>query len=192
MELHNRMQYKGGETIRLGVDDCGWIFINNRKAVDLGGEMAYTQKVVLLDTLADKLGIVKNGTYNIDIFYAERWCAGAAFILQTDISILDKQAGTPVIKGAPGAATGEAGIRCFLGAAALVLPARTTAFSLALYSCTGKRVWRSEAKVLPGQSAVTLTPPATLAAGVYVARATCQNANKAQIAGVAGKLVLGR
>jgi len=71
-EVHTQFNYKGGETFSFTGDDDLWVFINHQLAIDLGGLHPSKSDTVSLDMAAAKLGISVGGTYDLDLFHAER------------------------------------------------------------------------------------------------------------------------
>lgn len=87
LELATQFVYSGGETFRFVSDDDSWVFLNHMLAVDLGGVHQALGGSVDLDAESEKLGIVKGGTYPMNLFYAERHVFGA--VLHIDVSAAD-------------------------------------------------------------------------------------------------------
>jgi fibro-slime domain-containing protein len=77
LALHGQFRYQGGEAFSVTGDDDLWIFVNGRLAVDLGGVHDSESGGVDVDTLAASLGLVQNGVYPLDVFFAERHTAGS-------------------------------------------------------------------------------------------------------------------
>jgi len=84
-EVHTTFKYKGGEIFRFTGDDDLWLFINGKLAIDLGGLHPQLSSEVNLDAKAAELGIVKGGTYKMDIFHAERHTEDSNFKVETTI-----------------------------------------------------------------------------------------------------------
>lgn len=84
-ELHTEFVYRGGEVFRFRGDDDVWVFINRRRAVDLGGVHAAIEATVDIDAEANALGIVKGNTYALDFFFAERHTTQSNFRLETTL-----------------------------------------------------------------------------------------------------------
>jgi fibro-slime domain-containing protein len=87
LEVGARFRYAGGETFRFTSDDDSWVFLNRKLAVDLGGVHQAMSGSVDLDLQSQNLGIVKGGTYQMNLFYAERHVVGA--VLHIDVTAAD-------------------------------------------------------------------------------------------------------
>jgi fibro-slime domain-containing protein len=87
LEIATRFHYTGGETFRFRSDDDSWVFLNRKLAVDLGGVHQAASGSIDLDLESQKLGIVKGGTYPMNLFYAERHVVGA--VLHIDLTAAD-------------------------------------------------------------------------------------------------------
>lgn len=85
-EVHTQFNYKGGETFRFTGDDDLWVFINKKLAIDLGGLHPEVQKQISLDAEAAKLGIMVGGTYDLDLFHAERHTNASNFRVDTNLA----------------------------------------------------------------------------------------------------------
>jgi fibro-slime domain-containing protein len=85
-ELHTQFNYKGGETFSFTGDDDLWVFINHQLAIDLGGLHSSKSDTVSLDMAATKLGISIGGTYDLDLFHAERHTNASNFRVDTNLA----------------------------------------------------------------------------------------------------------
>lgn len=88
-EINTRFTYTGGETFSFTGDDDVWVFINGILAIDLGGVHGPESASVSLDTAAATLGITTGGSYDLDIFHAERQTSGSNFNFTTSIELVD-------------------------------------------------------------------------------------------------------
>lgn len=83
LEAHTTFTFHGGEFIELTSDDDGWLFINGRLALDLGGIHSATTGRIELNTFGLRLG----QTCSFDLFYAERHTSGATLVLKTNAKL---------------------------------------------------------------------------------------------------------
>jgi fibro-slime domain-containing protein len=84
-ELHTTFTYRGGERFTFVGDDDVFVFVNNHLAVDLGGVHDQFDGTVRLDQIAGQFGLVKGGTYPLEMFHAERHTSGSTFRIETTI-----------------------------------------------------------------------------------------------------------
>jgi fibro-slime domain-containing protein len=87
LELHTRFTYNGGETFDFVGDDDVWVFINGKRAIDLGGVHGAAPQSVNLDTAAEMLGIKKGEDYALDFFSAERHLYASTIKITTTLRI---------------------------------------------------------------------------------------------------------
>jgi fibro-slime domain-containing protein len=88
-ELHTQFKFAGSETFTFRGDDDIWVFINGHLAVDLGGLHKAAEKVVDLAASAGTLSITPGGTYNLDLFHAERHDYDSNFRIDTNLSFVN-------------------------------------------------------------------------------------------------------
>jgi fibro-slime domain-containing protein len=72
LELHGSFRYQGGEVFEIAGDDDLWLFVDKRLAIDRGGVHGLESGAADVDTLATPFGLVVDGVYPIDVFFAER------------------------------------------------------------------------------------------------------------------------
>jgi len=97
-ELHTRFLYHGGESFRFSGDDDLWVFVNGKLAIDLGGLHPSRSKTLVLDDSAKDLGITAGGTYDLELFHAERHSANSDFRVDTTLSFTNCGTVVPEIR----------------------------------------------------------------------------------------------
>lgn len=85
-EIHLLFTYWSGQKFTFRGDDDLWIFVNNKIALDLGGMHLPFEATIDFDAKAEELGIAPGGSYNMDIFHAERHTTMSNFRIETNIS----------------------------------------------------------------------------------------------------------
>lgn len=90
MKIQATFEYVPGQYFDFLGDDDVWVFINNKLAVDIGGQHGQVPGAVNLDTIgqnnpADKL--IPGETYNFHIFYVERHTGSSNFKMRTSIDL---------------------------------------------------------------------------------------------------------
>lgn len=88
LETHAVFEYRGGETMVFNVDDDIFVYVNNKLAVDLGGNHGRLSDLIDLDGQAEALGLRKGNHYPLDIFYCDRATSNAALSLRIPINAL--------------------------------------------------------------------------------------------------------
>jgi fibro-slime domain-containing protein len=89
VEIHSGFVFNGDEVFRFIGDDDIWIFINNKRVIDIGGiHNALEQSVTLDSDKAAELGLVQGQVYNLDIFTAERHTTNSTFRFFTNAVIV--------------------------------------------------------------------------------------------------------
>lgn len=88
LETHFSFPYRGGEVFNFRGDDDVWVFINAHLAIDLGGIHPSEMGMVDLDARAAELGLAVGGTYQMDVFYADRHCCGSTFHVETTLQCI--------------------------------------------------------------------------------------------------------
>jgi len=88
-EIHVRFTYQAGQKFTFRGDDDLWIFVNNKLALDVGGQHQALQGTIDFDTQALALGISVGAAYSMDIFHAERQTTDSNFRIETNISCFE-------------------------------------------------------------------------------------------------------
>jgi fibro-slime domain-containing protein len=81
MEIHKKFTYKPGQTFSFRGDDDVWVFINNRKVIDLGGVHLPMANTVNLDTCNLQVGL----EYDFDFYYCERNVESSNILITTNL-----------------------------------------------------------------------------------------------------------
>jgi fibro-slime domain-containing protein len=83
MELHCQFTYEPGQSFSCSGDDDVFVFIDDRKVIDLGGVHTRQSASLNLDTL----GLTAGEDYAFDLFFAERHTIWSAFAMRTSIPL---------------------------------------------------------------------------------------------------------
>jgi fibro-slime domain-containing protein len=84
-EIHLQFTYVAGQTFTFRGDDDLWIYINDKKALDLGSMHNVEEATINFDTQAASLGITPGALYRMDVFHAERHTRASNFRIETNI-----------------------------------------------------------------------------------------------------------
>jgi fibro-slime domain-containing protein len=84
-EAHVKFGYIAGQKFTFRGDDDLWIYVNGKLALDLGGMHMPIAATIDFDKQAAELGISPGGTYQMDIFHAERHTDQSNFRIETNI-----------------------------------------------------------------------------------------------------------
>jgi fibro-slime domain-containing protein len=88
LEIHTEFTYEGGEVFTFRGDDDVWVYVNKKRVIDLGGIHLPELGSVDMDAMASELGIAIGGTYQLDLFFAERHKDMSNFRIETTIGCL--------------------------------------------------------------------------------------------------------
>jgi fibro-slime domain-containing protein len=89
-EIHVKFQYEAGQKFTFRGDDDLWIFVNGKLALDVGGLHEDLEGTIDFDAQAATLGIQAGGSYQMDIFHAERQTSESNFRIETNIRCFEK------------------------------------------------------------------------------------------------------
>jgi fibro-slime domain-containing protein len=93
-EIHSQFTYIPGTSTKprkfkfIGDDDV-WVYINDKRVIDLGGVHGAATQEINIDSLATSLGLVSGRTYKFDFFFAERHTTQSTFQIETSIAFND-------------------------------------------------------------------------------------------------------
>lgn len=87
-EIHTTFTYHGGESFQFSGDDDVFVFVNGKLAIDLGGVHDPLTGTIDFDARAAEFGITPGGTYQLDVFHAERHTVASTFKMTTTIDCL--------------------------------------------------------------------------------------------------------
>jgi len=85
-EIHVQFKYSAGQKFTFRGDDDLWIFVNRQLALDLGSMHNAEEGTIDFDAQAASLNIVIGGSYNMDVFHAERHTRASNFKITTNIA----------------------------------------------------------------------------------------------------------
>ena len=88
-KIQATFEYVPGQYFDFYGDDDVWVFIDNRLAVDIGGQHGQVAGAVDLDTIGQNTGdmLVPGKTYDFHIFYVERHTGSSNFRMRTSIDL---------------------------------------------------------------------------------------------------------
>jgi fibro-slime domain-containing protein len=83
VEIHTVFTYNGGETFHFSGDDDVFVYIDNKRVINLGGIHSREQA----DVSIDSLGLTKGQTYPLDFFSAERHVTQSNLLITTTLGL---------------------------------------------------------------------------------------------------------
>jgi fibro-slime domain-containing protein len=83
VEIHTVFTYNGGETFDFRGDDDVFVYIDNKRVINLGG----IHGAEAANVNVDSLGLTKGKSYPLDFFYAERHVVQSNMLITTTLDL---------------------------------------------------------------------------------------------------------